>query len=483
MMPANVPEKWKWLFLPLRRTMRWRLEVTLGVVLSGAAMVALSTVIPADPSKVAAKTYAIPMVSSAVDPRGEADLRAELPPAPKVPPVFAAAVGRGDLTTMTSLYTAGMALDGMLSVAAESGDIAVAQWLLAHDADVHEDEGTIDAPVLLADEHPDMVAFLLQHGAVETSLVNAAQAGAKAAVLRLLAAHASVKGSDPSPLYAGVSSTRASAENKELIIEKLLAAGADPNADEGESALSAAVRTCDTSTDGRPDPSDCLKLMKQLLKHGARTKGDTLLAALAIDESAGRDTVLDTVLAARIEPGATAVALAQTWNPPPRAVKLLIAKHVDWAWHDGEDDAALPLLAAVQRGDRDYVRTLLDAGAPADVHFKDGTSPLGEAIGGAASGGSNEYARIVELLVSRGVDVNRRLPDGRTPLFAAAESGELRVINALLQRGARVNDIVLDDTALDAAEQNGHQPAARVLHAHGARRAPKHASPRMGDSE
>jgi hypothetical protein len=36
-----------------------------------------------------------------------------------------------------------------------------------------------------------------------------------------------------------------------------------------------------------------------------------------------------------------------------------------------------------------------------------------------------------------------------------------------------VNDRVLDDTALDAAEQNGHTPIARVLHAHGGQRAPK----------
>jgi len=153
-------------------------------------------------------------------------------------------------------------------------------------------------------------------------------------------------------------------------------------------------------------------------------------------------------------------------------MKRLIAKGVDWAWHDGEDDAALPLLAAVTRGDRDQVRAFLDAGAPANTHFKDGTCPLGAAIDGAA-GGSGDFARVVELLVVRGADVNRRLPDGRTPLFAAAESGELRVINALLERGARVNDLVLDDTALDAAEQKSHQPAARVLHAHGARRARK----------
>jgi len=44
------------------------------------------------------------------------------------------------------------------------------------------------------------------------------------------------------------------------------------------------------------------------------------------------------------------------------------------------------------------------------------------------------------------------------------------------------NDLVLDDTALDAAEQNAHQPAARVLHAHGARRARKSGSVR-GDGD
>ena len=91
---------------------------------------------------------------------------------------------------------------------------------------------------------------------------------------------------------------------------------------------------------------------------------------------------------ARLERGATAVALAQVYNLQPRTIKRLVAKGVDWSWHDGEEDAALPLLAAVQRGDRDYVRTLLDAGAPVDVHFKDGTCALGAAIDGAAMGGN-----------------------------------------------------------------------------------------------
>lgn len=468
----RVPaERWKWLFQPLSPARRSRLEICLGVVVTGAAMVGLSTVIRPDPSKLAA-AMVFPVAPYAVEHGAEADLRAELPPPPKVAPEFAKAVARGDIDAMERLYTRGMALDGMLSVAADSGDQAATLWLLDHGADVHEDQDTVDAPVLVADAHPEIVALLFERGAPEPSLATAAQAGASNAVVRLLSAHAAVNGSDPSPLSAAVSSTRGTTETRMLIVDKLLAAGADPNRDESDSPLTAAVRACDRSGEEYVPPAACLPMIELLVKHGARTKGDALVAALSLDESP-QTPALDAVLAARLERGATAVALAQVWNLQPQMIKRLVAKGVDWSWHDGEDDAALPVLAAVQRGDRDYLRTLLDAGAPPDVHFKDGTCALGAAIDGAATGGNSDYARIVELLVARGVDVNRRLPDGRTPLFAAAESGELRVVNALLERGARVNDLVLDDTALDAAEQNAHQPAARVLHAHGARRARK----------
>jgi hypothetical protein len=350
--------------------------------------------------------------------------------------------------------------------------------LLDHGADVHEDEDTVDAPVLVGDEHPEIVALLLEHGAMEPSLTTAAQASATNAVVRRLEAHAPVNATDPSPLSAALSATRGTTENKNVIVGKLLAAGADPNHEETDSPLTVAVRGCESSGDAHAASNECMSMIELLVKRGARTKGDALVAALAFEEPM-QDAVFDALLAARLERGATAIALAQVWNLPPRAFKRLVAKGVDWSWHDGEDDEALPLLAAVQRGDRDYVRALLDAGAPVDVHFKDGMCALGAAIDGAA-GGNNEFARIVLLLVSRGADVNRRLPDGRTPLFAAAESGELRVVNALLERGARVNDLILDDTALDAAEQNSHQPAARVLHAHGGRRARKSGNAFLG---
>lgn len=471
-------ERWQWLFQPLLPHARRRLEICLGVVVTGACVVGLSTVVQPDPSKLS--TPVVVVAAPSAD-RREADLRAEPPPAPKVSPHFAKAVALGDLDAMEKLHTPGMPLDGMLALASESGAKAVTVWLLDHGADVHEDEDSVDAPVLLADEHPEVVAALIDRGTKEPSLTTAAQAGAPNAVTRLLAAHAAVNPTESTPLAAALSSTRATSEKKALIVGKLLVAGANPNHDDTESPMTMAVRSCEAQAEGdelvvRVDvqetrAAECVTLIKLLAKHGARTKGDAIGAAVTLHES-GHGAVLDAVLAAPLERGATATALASAFSVQTPVVKRLVAKGVDWSWHDGEEDAALPLLSAVQRGDRDYARVLLDAGAPAGTHYKDGTCALGAAIDGATNAGS-DYARIVELLIARGADVNRRLPDGRTPLFAAAESGDLRVVTALLDRGARVNDLVLDDAALDAAEQNGHQPIARVLHARGARRARK----------
>lgn len=479
----KASEQWKWLFQPLAKKVRARLEITLGVVATGAAMVALSSVVPPDPAKLVKK---LPVVSapSEAELRADGHLRRQEVVAITVPPELANAIAEGDLVTMDRVFTPKTPLTGMLSVAAEAGHVDVIRWLLDHGADIHESEGTVDAPILGADEHPSVVALLLEKGASEASLTIAARAGAVNTVSRLIAKKVDPNPADGSPLIEAISSSRPTYATRRAIVEKLLAGKTDPNHDDSDSPLAAAVRTCDTTldADGKATPSvdECLGLIHLLVKHGARAKGDALSATLVVDDTI-RDKVLDAVLTAKVERGATAQALTTAFAPSERGTKLLLARGVDWAWHDGEDDAALPLFSAVSRGDRDLAKTLIDAGAPVNQHYKDGSSALGEAIDQAGRSAGPEAARMVELLVARGADVNRRFPDGRTPLFAAAETGEIRIVNVLLARGARVNDRVLDDTALDAAESNGHVPAARVLHAHGGRRAPKPSPPHMGD--
>ncbi len=411
---------------------------------------------------------------------------AHAPLPPKVSPAFMSAVSEGDIAAMEKMYTPGMALDGTLHAAAATGNKTTVTWLLDHGADVHENEEDTEAPVLAADNHPAIVKLLFERGAKETNLSMASMVGAVNAVNRLLAKHTPVD--DGSPLFFAVTSAAAAPKNRQIIVDKLLAAGADAN-DTGDGSVplvQSAILSCEVPDDDDDDNANdkgkkpaapanakpaCVALIQSLTSHGARIAGETLTSALEVADPI-RGPVLDAVLAGRLEPSATAVALSSaTGERDAAVVRKLSAKGVAWAWHDGEADASAPLIEAIERLDSVLVRAMLDAGAPADLHLKDGRSPLGLALD-KVSTDSGESARIIELLVAHGAQVNRRLPDGRSPLFAAAEAGDIRVVNALLDHGARVNELILDETALDAAERSGNVPVARILHARGGRRAP-----------
>jgi ankyrin repeat protein len=457
--------KWKWFFeAPLAPAWRKRLELCLGVVLSGAFVVALSSTIPANPEKVAV-LRGIPAQMSSPQPPGTAEVAEPLKP-PQSAEIFAAAEA-GDVVGLRTAYRPTMPLDGLLSLAARSGREDAVVWLLAHGANIHDQERSPTAPVLAADAFPKIVTLLREKGAVEPSLENAAEANAPHALMRALAAHPD-DAKEHVSLRAVVGSPMGTAADKRFVVSKLLEIGANPNDAYGsDTSLGAAVRGCD------PHGSenlrhDCMTIVRLLLNHGAHVTGDALGAALSLDDTT-RSAPLEALLDRPIAKGVTATALARATNVKADDLKRIVKLGVDWAWHDGEEDSALPLLEAVRRGDRDYARALIDAGAPVDVHFKDATCALAEALDNSAS--DNDRARIVELLVMRGANVNRRFPDGRTPLFAAAESGNIRVINFLLARGASVDDRVLDETALDAAEQHANISAARVIAAHGGRRA------------
>ncbi len=443
---------WKWaLEAPLVPVWRKRLELCFAVVLSGAAVVALSSAIRPAPEKLAA-LHGKPAIVSLPQPM--VDATDSVPPS--LSRAMSAAVESGNVQAMRTAYRLGMPLDGTLRLAAKSGRREAVLWLLAHGVDVHEQEDTTLSPILAADAFPEVVALLRAKGAHEPDLMVAASAAAPNAIARTLAEHPErVKRSGVLAAAARAPWRRA---DQRSIMTRLLDAGADPNDALGAtSAFGDVVTGCDRNQD------DCMAFVRLFLDHGARVTGEVLGDALSLDET--RPAVLDALLERPIEKGVTATALARATSVNSDDLVRVAKLGVDWAWDDGEEDAALPLLAAVRRGDRDYARALLDAGAPVDVHFKEATCALAEAIDGSTS--DDARARIVELLVERGANVNRRFPDGRMPLYAAAESGNIRVVNFLIAHGARVNERTLDDTALDAAEQHGNTPAARVLAAHG----------------
>jgi len=446
---------WKWLTeAPLAPTWRKRLELCLGVVISTAAVVALASKIQPDPQKLAAKHPMPAMTASTTRPIVD---EAE-PEFPMLSPAMIMAAKAGDVFAMKKAYRNGMPLDGTLRLAAQSGRKEAVMWLLSHGANVHEQEDSTSSPVLVADASPEIVALLRSKGAAEPTLLNAAMAAAPNSFASVLSAHP--EQAKRSGVLASAAYTKwKTISVKRTIMTRLLDAGADPNDTyNGTSALADVVTQCN---------DDCMPLVRLLLDRGARVTGESLGAALSRGDAYGPQ-VRDALLERPIEKGVTAGALAHATNATNEDVERIAKLGVDWTWHDGEEDAALPLLAAVRHGNRDYARALIAAGAPVDVHYKEATTALAEAIDGSAN--DDAHARLVELLVEKGANVNRRFPDGRTPLFAAAESGNIRVVNFLIAHGARVNDHVLDDTPLDAAEQHMNVPAARVLAAHGATR-------------
>ena len=93
-----------------------------------------------------------------------------------------------------------------------------------------------------------------------------------------------------------------------------------------------------------------------------------------------------------------------------------------------------PLHRAAGQGNKDVVELLLSKGAQVDAKGNLGRTPLFAAAG---SWGNKD---VVELLLSRGAEVNAKDNSGRTPLFEAAGSWNRKdVVELLLSKGAQVN--------------------------------------------
>ena len=123
------------------------------------------------------------------------------------------------------------------------------------------------------------------------------------------------------------------------------------------------------------------------------------------------------------------------------------------------------LVEAADCGDVDLVRKLLDSGAlitATDQQYR--KSSLDYAV-------ENGHAKVVELLISRGADVNRPTGD-YSPLVYASISGNAELIDLLLKHGANPNHVYylgdLRQTSLIAAVRHRRLEAVKALVAGGA---------------
>ena len=128
-----------------------------------------------------------------------------------------------------------------------------------------------------------------------------------------------------------------------------------------------------------------------------------------------------------------------------------------------QGDGTTPLHWAAYRLDADLTRNLLAHGAKATAKNEFGSTPLAEAV----KGGNTE---LVAMLLEAGADANAANSDGETALMLATRTGSLDVAKLLLERGADANarEAWRDQTALMWAADGANADLTKLLIAHGA---------------
>jgi ankyrin repeat protein len=399
--------------------------------------------------------------------------------------------------------------------AADRGDVAAVQALLAVGADVNVRDYFNQTPLhyAAAAGHKDVAELLLASGAdvdvvdrwAETPLYYAVDGGYKDVVELLLTRGAGIHMKDTrgrTPLHAAIS------YDNDEIVEMLIAKGANVNAEDpaGMTPLHYAAQ------------SACRAIAALLLAHGANVNAPTwdlrtpLHCAAAIGHlplvrlflDAGAD------LNVQDQSGKTPVGLAVSRGYEDAARSLLalgadytldLAAYLDdlekarslldsganpnWRGASG----SLPLYVAIRQGNAPIVRLLIERGAsPAMLVDSSGYTALHQAA-------TYGYSEVIQVLIDAGADVNAKTKYGSTPATIAVSYAYDEVARRLIQAGASVTlveaisagavekvrelaaaggDLAAktgswnEKTFLHVAAQRGHKEVAEFLLAQGA---------------
>jgi len=153
--------------------------------------------------------------------------------------------------------------------------------------------------------------------------------------------------------------------------------------------------------------------------------------------------------------GASALLWAATYGKD-NVVKLLIANgaNVNFSTSNG----ITPLIMASQYGNKDVIETLLNNGANVNAKTPGGFTALEQAV----NTGETEVAKI---LIESGAEVNGKLDSGKSVLHEAASSDSEEIAGLLIRNGANVNATTDTDnkTPLFIAANRGNLAVVRLL--------------------
>lgn len=100
------------------------------------------------------------------------------------------------------------------------------------------------------------------------------------------------------------------------------------------------------------------------------------------------------------------------------------------------------LFSAIEEFDEKAILKAIDDGADINAHDPDDSrhfTPLLKASHDVSEGFAESSVRVVELLLSKGADINKSAPDGTTALVRAACDNDTNMVRLLLERGADAN--------------------------------------------
>ena len=255
-----------------------------------------------------------------------------------------------------------------------------------------------------------------------------------------------VAGANPN-IFAGIWPNenplfQAAVRGEALVVDMLLAAGANPNMksiDDGD--LSYYDRTplyVSSSSGGNitgpTKGKQGVVVLQRLLAAGADPNAATALGRTPLHGAVQRDWTegADLLLAAGADPhqpdaeGVTPLQLAEQKGQWALAALLQApvsprALEMDYGW--------TALHQAAQRADRAGVAQLLTQGHDPNLRTYYGETPLHQAA-------QRQDAALVELLLQAGADLQAQTRDGYTALHLAARSGSAAVVTVLLAAGA-----------------------------------------------
>ncbi|MCU0781925.1 MAG: ankyrin repeat domain-containing protein [Akkermansiaceae bacterium] len=377
-------------------------------------------------------------------------------------PLHLAGAG-GHLALVNALIKAGAKLEKTddtgstpLHAAALAGSLPVVEALVAAGAKVRARVRlTGSEPIHQAVRHPEILAFLFEHGADlrtrdnfgNTPLHMAAVAAAHESVSWLAEQKVPLDAREADGITPLASAAIAGDPETCALLIRLGACTNPPAADNGITLLAMAAM--------RANP----EVVELLLQHGADPKPVMVSQFVTMD-------IATFQLKQQRRDGASALGkmplLLQPAAPGDRAKVIRMLVEAGMPLEQTTSRGMTPLLNAAYEGNTEAVQTLLELGAKADAADNERYTAL-------HSASEQGFVKVVELLLGKGLDLEAVHNRGRTALDCAALMGHSEIVRRLLDAGAKPDGAPdAPSTPADTAARQGNAAILELLLARGA---------------